>query len=458
MTLSEILFHNVNDYLSDGVKHITVAYSGGVDSHVLLHALAAHRARLPNLTIQAVYIHHGLSPNANDWQTHCDKICKALDVSFQVVKVSVDVEAGAGLEAAARDARYQALIASTQDNGLILLGQHADDQLETVILQLKRGAGPQGLAAMPTVRFSERNIKLCRPLLQCTQQAILEYAKTNQLAYIEDESNSDTQIERNFLRLQVLPLLHQRWPGLHKAVARSASLCAEQQTLLDEITEQKLRPLMDAQLRLHVAGLQQFHLRWQKQLLRQWLKHSLTMMPSQGQLQQILQMLSAKPDAMPLVQLGEYHIRRFDGYLYCFKAVQAVGVDSPLAVDCQGRIRLVNTGQVLRVQQAPLTPLADQQEQQGTVLAGSAKTFTVEFAIPLNHGFKPQGKSHSKPLKQWYKNWKVPPWKRAEIPCLFASDWLVGIVIGDKIIANQNALDALTSRLQVSLARSAEPQ
>jgi tRNA(Ile)-lysidine synthase len=211
-----------------------IAFSGGLDSTVLLHLLA-HLAKPQSLpTLSAIHVHHGLQAAADAWPAHCQSVCDALGVPLQVVHVQV--HPGASLERAARDARYGAFIEVTQRNEVLLTGQHRDDQAETLLFRLMRGAGVRGLAGMPRQRPLGKG-QLLRPLLDVTRAELETYATEHQLSWIEDPSNQDRQFSRNYLRHQVLPALTERWPQAVATIARSAAHLSEAQGLLDELAQ-----------------------------------------------------------------------------------------------------------------------------------------------------------------------------------------------------------------------------
>ncbi|PDP95292.1 tRNA lysidine(34) synthetase TilS, partial [Klebsiella quasipneumoniae] len=214
-------------------RQLLLAFSGGLDSTVLLHQLVLLREQDPSLTLRAVHVHHGLSAHADDWVAHCRQICQQWQVPLVVHRVTL-ARGGLGIEAHARAARYQAFQDTLNAGEVLVTAQHQDDQCETLLLALKRGSGPTGLSAMaPSSAFADS--RLLRPLLNETRESLRQWALAHQLSWIEDESNQDDTYDRNFLRLRVIPLLRERWPHFSEAVARSASLCAEQEQLLDEI-------------------------------------------------------------------------------------------------------------------------------------------------------------------------------------------------------------------------------
>jgi len=208
------------EYLSNQTKatHFCVAYSGGMDSHVLLHAFSAALEAHPNLSLRAVYVDHGLQADSQRWAAHCKTNCDELGIPMQVLPVTVD-DAGGGPEANARLARYAAFSDNLLDGEQLLLAQHADDQAETFLLQALRGSGPDGLASIPRKR-TFANGYLCRPLLPCSQQQLAEYAANNLLDWIEDPTNKDTAFDRNYLRNVVMPLNVAPLPAKRYSVLR----------------------------------------------------------------------------------------------------------------------------------------------------------------------------------------------------------------------------------------------
>ncbi len=397
---------------------IVVAYSGGVDSHVLLHALHQYSNGEQRSRISAKYIHHGLSAHASDWQRHCQSVCQALDVSFSSRQVKVDQTQGLGLEAAARDARYAALTIDAKEGTIVLLGQHQDDQVETFLLQLKRGSGPSGLSAMGQEKRI-RGVTFVRPLLSISRNDILNYAKHHKLQWIEDESNASTVFDRNFLRHDVLPTLTERWPSFARTVSRSAKLCGEQQALIDEVTSDYLKHCLDDD-GLSLTSLGGLSPLWQKQVIRAWLQHHDIDMPSEANLERILtDVISARDDAQPHVELKQCVIRRYqDNLVLC--------VTPPLKCIHHQWFgeRVIPWGPFhqIEIHEVPLS------------INDFPITWDVtEYPLVIKNGdyaqrYKPENSPHSKTLSQWFKQWQIPPWERSSIPQVLKGDKLMGLL------------------------------
>jgi tRNA(Ile)-lysidine synthase len=295
---------------------LLLAFSGGLDSSVLLHLLVETNKTLP-FQLHAQHVHHGLSPNADTWADFCAETCTKLNVPITISKVKLNKNSGLGIEATARDARYKALLDSDAD--FILLAHHQDDQAETLLLQLARGAGVKGLAGMGSVRE-----KLLRPLLDVPRSALEAYAKHHDLTWIEDESNFDTKFDRNFLRHEILPKLEKQYPAIRQTISRAAQHMAEADVLLDELAEIDVKNSLVNSRQLQLAPLVNLSKARVNNVLRWWLAQNNCEAPSAAQLQQIAQqLLHAKSDANVKIKLSASLIlRAFQGSAYLLKNVQ----------------------------------------------------------------------------------------------------------------------------------------
>ncbi|MEC9261957.1 MAG: tRNA lysidine(34) synthetase TilS [Pseudomonadota bacterium] len=394
-------------------EKLIVGLSGGLDSVVVLHGLTqlSHSDELALPSIEAVYVNHGLSPHADDWQQFCAALCKELDVSFTAIAVEVTPRARESLEACARDRRYEALCDHAKAaRRVIVTAHHQNDQLETLLLQLKRGAGPKGLSGIPAFSVMH-SVPVSRPLLTLSRAQILAYAEQHGLRWIEDESNSDESFDRNFLRHSVLPSLLERWPSFGQTASRSASLCAEQQGLLDEVCDERLNGLCDKPGCISVSGLNAASPAWQRALLRRWLEINKVAMPGTRQLTQIQQMLVARPDAQPHIVLGNSQLRRYQDSLYCLDAGQ-----QPCSFETVG----FNVQEYVTIEPLQQKLMVGKQEDDGVLCSVSVASAESVFSLSqpiLSLAVKAAGEAHHKPLKQWFKQWQVPPWER--------SDWLL---------------------------------
>ncbi len=284
--------------------HLCVAFSGGADSTALLAALAALRTRA-RFELRALHVNHHLQPGAAGFARAARQCARRLRVPCQVLDAPVRVLRGESPEAAARVARYAALRAQLQAGEWLLLAQHQDDQVETLLLQLLRGAGLAGLAAMP-----ERAGRMLRPLLPVTRAQLLAYLHRQRLSWSEDPSNADERYGRNFLRLRVLPALRERWPSLGTTICRSAALAAEAQQLLAARADAVLQEANDGAA-LRVTVLRRLGPAERRNALRRWLEQRGLPMPDQRRLQELAgPLLRARYDAQPFIRWPGALVRR----------------------------------------------------------------------------------------------------------------------------------------------------
>lgn len=311
-----------------------IAFSGGLDSTVLLHLLAALAKTESLPALSAIHVHHGLQAAADAWPVHCQAVCDSLDVPLQIVRVQV--QSGASVERAAREARYQAFAQLTGTGELLLTGQHRDDQAETLLFRLLRGAGVRGLSAMPVQRPLGEGY-LLRPLLDISRADLEAYAREHQLTWIEDPSNADSRFSRNYLRHHVFPLLTDRWPQAVGTLARSAEHLSEAQGLLDELGQIDLRAASQPSAfpwlplpSLSLAALCALSEARQRNALRHWLA-PLTCLPDSDHWVGWNTLRDAKSDARPLWCLADGQLHRCGGYIWWLPASWSEFSDAPLS-------------------------------------------------------------------------------------------------------------------------------
>ncbi|HAW92680.1 MULTISPECIES: tRNA lysidine(34) synthetase TilS [unclassified Arsukibacterium] len=399
----------ISDY---GAVKVVLALSGGLDSMVLLDMLYQARKR-QTFQLQAVYVNHGLSADAQRWSEHCQQACLVRKVDFFSRQITIDNTTN--IEAAAREGRYQALSAFVDSVTTILMtGHHADDQLETLLLALKRGAGAAGLSGMAEYRpFA--NGSLLRPLLNSSRQQILNYATTHQLQWVEDDSNQDNRFDRNYIRNVVAPLLTGRWPSFTQTTLRSMQHLAQQQQLLDFYTEQALTRCADER-QLKLDRLQQQIPLQQDLVIRRWLAR-FHLNPSSQWLQTLReQVIGARQDAMPQLVLGRYLVRRYLQQLYLEPNSKSVVPESGLRWTMQQNLSLPAAVGELVVYDRPLAGRLAMQRTEVTIVFG-------QLSLP----FKPADQPQHKPLKQWFKLWQLPPWQRGQVPLLLQGKTLVAV-------------------------------
>lgn len=380
-----MLLDSVRDFCRRHVRtRCFIALSGGLDSSVLLDLCHGVSQQLP-LNFHVIHVHHGLSPNADAWAAHCKNLCEQYGFEFNLHHVTLDLSAGTSLEEAARNARYQVLADHMQTNDVLLTGHHQDDQAETVLLQLMRGAGPKGLSAMPVIKPFASGFH-GRPLLAFSRAELLAYARERQLVWIEDESNEDCSLARNYLRREVMPVLKQQWPSVDAVLARTAAHCAEAQGLLEEAANERLQTALGSRPNtLSVNKLFGFSDAWQRLIIRVWIEQQGYTLPDTNKIHSIQKsVLSAARDRNPCVAWRGAEVRRYLDDLFIIDPAEAVAASVKVA-------------------------------------AG----FTVRFRVP---GETVEiGARGRVSLKNLFQEWKVPVWERATLPLVFAGNKLVQV-------------------------------
>ena len=286
---------------------ICVALSGGIDSTALLAALATHKGQHPRL--RAVHINHGLHPNSPKWTAHCRSLARDLGVPLEVLSTKVERPRGVSLEAAARETRYRLLAKALKEGEFLLTAHQQDDQFETVLLQLFRGSGLAGIAAMPAIAPFAGGW-LARPLLSRTRAELEAWVRAQRLTWIEDDTNADESLDRNYLRRRVLPLVRERWPGSPAAVSRSARHAAEAQRLLDAVARVDVERASHGES-LSAKVLRALPLDRRRNALRFWIANTGRLLPDTRRLDEIAgPLIEARPDANPEVSWGDTVLQR----------------------------------------------------------------------------------------------------------------------------------------------------
>lgn len=406
---------------------LVIAYSGGVDSQVLLHTLAAlTQSFVISNPITVCHVNHGLSKNAVDWQVFAEQACLALNLKLKICQVNVQAQPQQSLEALARDARYQALQSINTLPSLILTGHHSDDQAETFLLALKRGSGLKGLSAMTSETKQGKDVIL-RPLLNITRTQILDYAHKLQLNWVEDESNTDTCFDRNFLRNDIVPLLINRWPSIVNTINRSSAHCREGQLLLEELAADDLKLCQKDRNSLSVEPLNQLSQSRFNNLIRYFLGQHQCLMPSTEQLVQLYLQLNAADDKTPVVKVGDHYLRRYKGVLYLtaqFEDVSDWQMEVVLSDD-ESFIALPDHLGKLHIVKAALDKVQD--TTQGIILPGKTQKVMLRFSHN-NPTCLPDYRNHSRSLKKVLQELSIPPWQRKRIPFLYYNDELVAAI------------------------------
>lgn len=387
-------------------KTYWIAYSGGLDSHVLLSLCADLRSTIP-IKLRAIHINHCLSPNAHAWSNHCKKICADYAIDFIEHAINIDLCAGDSLEEKARSLRY-AVFADYLAQGDVLLTAHQqDDQAETFLLQLLRGSGLKGLAAMPVIKSFAHGLH-ARPLLSYSRAELHAYALQQQLNWINDESNDNAKFTRNFIRHEVLSLLKTRWPTVTNTIARSALHCAEAQSLLEEVMSDVDVCGVNANT-LSVRKLLQLPPAQQKMQLRSWIEKLGFRIPNAKKMAAILnEVMFANHDRTPCVVWDGAELRRYRDELYLMQPLMAHDVLSEVTWNLA---QVVDIGGIGKLSASKVNGKGIRIDIESVVVRFRQGGEVVNIAKRGRHT-----------LKNLMQEWGVAPWLRERIPLLFVDD------------------------------------
>lgn len=414
----------LHQHLPSNVRRLWVALSGGLDSVVLLHALVQLKLPTP---VTALHVNHQISPHAAEWQQHCAAVCAAWGVEYVAQTVVVE-PSGRGLEEAARAARYAVFEAHVREGDCLLTAHHADDQAETLLLRLLRGSGPRGLAAMARQRPLGQGT-LLRPLLDVKRIELESYAITHQLTWVDDESNTDTHYDRNYLRLEVMPPLAVRWPDYTRRWQQSAQACAESEQLLQELAAEDLERAAPRSERkggsVALAVLHEMSVARRHNLLRYWFRQQRYASPELVHLQQIdSQLIYGRADAEGEVRWGGVAVQRFRERLYIMPSL----VLTPAQEQSHLGVRHL-TGKT----------------EEYFLSANSWLTFEYCSSVPPKSCLRaditqvelrrrtggercrPAGRGHSQTLKKLLQEHGLEPWWRERVPLIYVDGQLAAV-------------------------------
>ena len=405
-------------------QRYVIAFSGGLDSTVLAHALANlrhHDNHYADVPVLAVHVDHGLQTESADWSVRCRDTAAAFEIDFRSLLVNVQMESGKGPEASARDARYSALHAELRNGDWLLSAHHREDQAETLLLNLIRGSGPAGVAGIGSLRRFGPGW-LVRPLLNVDRADIQQYALDESLTWVDDPSNTDRRFDRNFLRHEVLPRLKSRWPDIAARLQRSAGHAGEAVQLLVELAEIDVEALGGGTARLPIDALSALSAPRQRNVIRYALRDRGLSTPTALQLERIMkEVIPARVDAQPLVTWPGASVRRYRNGLYLLPQNLADQVESR---EVEGTELELGAGLgVLRFESGADVGIAK------ALLDGG---LTIKHRVG-GERFSPYGQTHTRELKKLLQEEGVVPWMRDRLPLIYSGDRL--LAVGDLWLA-----------------------
>ena len=425
---SKALLERVSAVLGRHVRRgdrLVAGLSGGIDSVVMLDLLRRAAAKM-RFEIAALHVNHQINPAAAKWARFCGAYCRQLGIGLTVVKVNVPRESS--LEAAARNARYAAFARLPAD--FVALAHNLDDQAETVLLQLLRGAGVKGVSAMPVLRGDARGQgkeekkrrvlhasplapSILRPLLDITRAEIEAYARARKLRWVEDDSNADTGFDRNFMRHRLLPVIAERYPAYRKTLARASRNFAEAAVLLDELAS---IDMPNAAAHLKITDLRALTTARAKNALRYFLgSHGVTM-PNETRLAECVRQVQEPRATGIAIDLGAHELRRFGSELRVVPKTPVPAADFRRQWQGEARLALPELGATLLMKKS-----------RGSGLS-LAKLQTAAVTVRLRTGgerLRPDAKRPRRSLKNLLQEARLPPWLRARLPLLYCGDTLV---------------------------------
>ena len=410
-----VILNKLHDCLlnTDETKSICIAYSGGIDSTVLLHAASIACASSGH-ALKAIHIDHQIHADSNAWSKHCQQQCDVLNIDIEVLRVDVEQFNQHGVEGAAREARYQAFENVLGGNDVLLSAHHADDQIETMLLQLFRGAGVHGLAGCASKRAIGKAL-LVRPLLDVSRQQIEQYAQQHQLQWLDDPSNDSIEHDRNYLRHQVMPLLHSRWQGLQDTIGRSSQWQCESMQMLNYLAESDARDAMDKSHVLEIDKIKALDNVRLKNLLRWWIRKAGYLTPSADILQRVVDdAVHSRNDCEACIRWQNNEIRKYRGQLY---------IQSMMSLHDATQSYQWDLKQPLDIDSLQLTLTCEQLDRFGVNL-----TDIENLQVKFRQGgevMRPRGRGCQKDLKTLFQEQGVKPWERDRIPLLFHQQQLI---------------------------------
>jgi len=396
-----------------------IGLSGGVDSIALLHLFKQLASQNTSIAVRALHINHQLQNQSGDWQHFCQLFCMENKIPFESVSVRVPLENSQGMEASARAARYRAFRQALRPDEIMVTAHHLDDHIETIFLKLFRGAGVKGGAGIESLRTFHNTI-LFRPLLSFSRESIINYAQANNLEWMEDPSNKHIDIDRNFLRHEILPRIESRWPGYRKTVNRFSKHLRESEMMLEEMARQDYSRIISHE-GLLIDELKKLSILRQKLLVRYWLLTESKINIESSHLNEIFKLIDAREDANPVVKIDGYEVRRFKKYVKLLEQQPQMESDWCIKLDD------LDFEQPIKISDSH-TLFLRKAKGKG-IKMGYLHGSKIQIS-PRKGGEKchPVSRDKSQSLKKIFQEMEIPPWRRDEIPLLYIDESIAAVI------------------------------
>ena len=407
-----------------------IAFSGGMDSSVLLHLFYTNKKKIKH-DMEVVYVDHGLQAEAADWAKFCQEQCKQYDIPFTQLEINESCPKGESVEAWAREKRYKLIENLMEENDVLFTGHHQDDQVETFFLQAFRGAGPRGLASMPSIK-KKNNTFLARPLLNFSRKELARYAEEHKLSWQDDKSNVDERYDRNYFRHKLAPVIEERWPAYRETFSRLISHQKETKVLLDELAEEDIKAAKITESSgLDVRVIKTLSHARQKNLLFVWLEQLGLQAPGSRNIEKVISdIVYSEIEKSPCVNWGDVEIRRFKNIIYAQTVMSEV--DNNLEYQFQPENSLSLFEEMLVAK-----------EEQGKGISKS-RIKGNELIVRFRKGgekIKPNSSTQNKTIKKLFQERSVLPWYRDRIPLIYVNDELAaipGFCVANKFMAEKD--------------------
>lgn len=409
-------------------KLFLIAYSGGMDSTVLLDYLCKIKKNHPQISIRAIHINHNIQIDSKKWQTHCVSVCKEYNIPLIIEKIDINITKN--IEEQLRIERYNLIYKNLLHKEIILTGHHLNDQCETFFLSLKRGSGPTGLSAMSSETIFGQT-KIVRPFLTKTKEEIKNWANLNKLKWIEDFTNFNTHYERNFIRHKILPVLEKKWPFFLKNCFRTTHICNEETILKNILLKEKIQQYLNFNECLNISSFKHLKEVLCKALIRYWICLKNVKKPSYNNIQRIYnEIIYSRKDSNLKVIVQKNEIRCYKKFLYFVTIRKDIKNLIIFWHNTENTLQLPNNLGYIK-----------KNNQKGINLPKPKNSELINIRFQYAGKILIMGRQKRRNIKKIWQEHNIPPWLRNQIPLLFYNDQLIsalGVFVINRTINYQD--------------------